>query len=317
MAPGNGDRRLNRRYRVVDGDGHLLDHPSALWERSPVEFKDRMWRVVPDANGREWVHFDGGRRPANRMAYTGSAGMTPEMRARANRGELEYSQAVPAAFQPAPRVEFLDNEGIDQTVLFPSTLPSIVAVKDHRFAAAVCRAYNEWAADYCKQAPNRLFAIALAPNQDIELAVKEIRHAKALGLVGVYVRPNPVVDGKKFDDPVYDPLWRTCVELDLALAMHPHGIADLPGASRDLGFAIRNADPALIPVGTLGTGQINNLFFAVGLSNPVDMMATFTYLVGGGVLERFPTLRVVILETNGGWIVPWLERLNHLFATYR
>jgi predicted TIM-barrel fold metal-dependent hydrolase len=41
------------------------------------------------------------------------------------------------------------------------------------------------------------------------------------------------------------------------------------------------------------------------------MMNTLTFLVAGGVLSRFPDLRVAFLETNGGWIVPWLERMDH------
>ena len=35
------------------------------------------------------------------------------------------------------------------------------------------------------------------------------------------------------------------------------------------------------------------------------------FLLAGGVCERFPELRLIFLEANGGWIVPWLERLDH------
>ena len=41
------------------------------------------------------------------------------------------------------------------------------------------------------------------------------------------------------------------------------------------------------------------------------MMNSIAFLLAGGVCERFPDLRIVFLEANGGWIVPWLERLDH------
>ena len=40
-------------------------------------------------------------------------------------------------------------------------------------------------------------------------------------------------------------------------------------------------------------------------------MATLAYLTVGGVCQRFPDLKVILLEANGGWLVPWLERLDH------
>ncbi len=60
----------------------------------------------------------------------------------------------------------------------------------------------------------------------------------------------------------------------------------------------------------------DNHFFAQSISNPVDMMTTIAFVVGGGVCERFPNLRMVFLEANGGWIVPWLERLDHHFEEF-
>jgi predicted TIM-barrel fold metal-dependent hydrolase len=40
-------------------------------------------------------------------------------------------------------------------------------------------------------------------------------------------------------------------------------------------------------------------------------MNSMAFLLAGGVCERFPSLRIVFLEANGGWVVPWLERLDH------
>src|SRR5438067_49143 len=44
---------------------------------------------------------------------------------------------------------------------------------------------------------------------------------------------------------------------------------------------------------------------------PVDVMSAICYVTSGGVAERFPGAKFMFLEANGGWLVPWLERLDH------
>ena len=56
---------------------------------------------------------------------------------------------------------------------------------------------------------------------------------------------------------------------------------------------------------------IDNIYFSQAMSNPFDMMSSMAFLLAGGVCERYPDLRLIFLEANGGWIVPWLERLDH------
>ena len=63
----------------------------------------------------------------------------------------------------------------------------------------------------------------------------------------------------------------------------------------------------------LGEG---NIFFTQSISNPFDMMNTLAFTVAGGVCERFPELKLVFLEAGGGWLVPWLERLDHQQQTF-
>jgi predicted TIM-barrel fold metal-dependent hydrolase len=57
--------------------------------------------------------------------------------------------------------------------------------------------------------------------------------------------------------------------------------------------------------------NIDNVLFTQAIANPVDMMTSMTFLLAGGVCERFPGLKLVFLEANGGWLVPWLERIDH------
>jgi predicted TIM-barrel fold metal-dependent hydrolase len=112
-------------------------------------------------------------------------------------------------------------------------------------------------------------------------------------MVSVFMRPNPTVEWKYFNDPVYDPIWKAASDANMPIALHPFLAPDLPGASQGL------------RIGDMG------VIFSQALANPADVMASIMFFTAGGVLERFPDLKIIFLEANGGWIVPWLERLDH------
>lgn len=79
---------------------------------------------------------------------------------------------------------------------------------DPAVAAAACRAYNNWMADFCKPYPDRLFAVAPMPLQSVEEAVAEMRRVvKEHGLPVVFICPNPF-NQRRLNDPAYDPFWR-------------------------------------------------------------------------------------------------------------
>ena len=78
-------------------------------------------------------------------------------------------------------------------------------------AYALARAYNDWIADFCKTAPQRLFATAILPLQNMDFALEELqRVARSPGLRAVVIRPM-FLEGRYLNHPYYDPLW---AELD-------------------------------------------------------------------------------------------------------
>jgi predicted TIM-barrel fold metal-dependent hydrolase len=298
----------------VDADGHVLEHPTRMLEYAPEEYRDRIWHVETDGSGNEWVVWDGARDPANVFAYAGSGGMSPEEQARAATGRLRYTEIRPGAFEPEPRLADLDTERIGQTVLYPTMMLGIAGVKDVEFAAAQCRAYNDWLADFCSAAPDRLFGIAVVPQQDVEAAAAEIERAsKKANLVGTFIRPNPVVEWRHFHDRVYDPMWEAASDAGWPIGLHPFLAGDVPGAV--LGLRLNDVKS---PTGMEIRGQLNmrNIFYTQAIGNPVDMMTSIAFLLAGGVCERFPDLTFIVLETNGGWITPWMERLDHHRKTF-
>jgi predicted TIM-barrel fold metal-dependent hydrolase len=308
--------------RIVDADGHVLEHPTAMLEYIPERYKDRCFHIETRADGSEWLHFQGRVTNANFLALAGTGGLDLADRERARRGELKYSEVKPGAYQPGERLTEMATDSIQQAVVYPTLFLGLAGFEDLDFAEAQADAYNRWLADYCRHAPTRLFGIATIVQADIDRAIRQAKRAKELGLVGVFLRPNPSRAGEQFCDRVYDRLWAALQDLDMTIGFHPFLANDLPGACRDLGFGsfvAPGARPMLQEVEEArasGMVGIQNIFFSQALSNVFDMQTTLTMLICGGVLERFPRLKVIFLEANGGWIVPWLERLDHHFEIF-
>src|SRR5262250_2673615 len=119
---------------VVDADGHVLEHPDGMLRHAPEKFRDRIWHIETRADGTDWLHFNGGSRPALGIARAGTAGMTLEDRQRARAGKMRYREVRPGAFTPGPRLPDMDREGITQAVLYPTMLLGLPGITDPEFA---------------------------------------------------------------------------------------------------------------------------------------------------------------------------------------
>ncbi len=300
------------KLRFIDSDGHVLEHPTQMPQHAPAAYRDRIWHIETDENGHEWAIMDGHRTPANALALAGTAGMSDEDRARAKDGKLRYTEIRPAAYNAKARLDDMTTDGIDLSVLYPTFLLGIQSYPDVDFAIAQCQAYNNWLSQHVSEGEGRLFGVGVLPQQDISATAREIyRVAELPGMVGVFVRPNPSEDWKPFNNAVYDPIWAAASDTGLPVGLHPFLTADLPGAC--IGLRINRVGTSASPIPEGGQTEVNidNVYFTQALANPFDMMNSMAFLLAGGVCERFPGLKVVFLESNGGWIVPWLERLDH------
>jgi predicted TIM-barrel fold metal-dependent hydrolase len=125
------------------------------------------------------------------------------------------------------------------------------------------------------------------PLQDVARAVGEAERAKGLGAVGVTIPP--VLGDRNLDHPSLLPFFEACEALDLAVAVH-----SAPGMNLDLP----------------GAGRFDNYALVHALSFPIDQMVALTALALGGVLDRFPRLRVGFLESGVGWVPYFVHRLT-------
>jgi predicted TIM-barrel fold metal-dependent hydrolase len=299
----------------VDADGHLLEHPSRILDFAPEEYRDRVWQVRREDDGIEWLTLEDMHMEAAVMALAAAGGFDEPTRVKAHSGNLGYVDLPDYCWEAEGRLAALDEDGIAQSVLYPTMLMTFQHLRTLEFVEVQCRAYNDWLSDLCVKGKGRLHGAALLPQLDPVRAAAEIKRVATLpGIVAVMVRPNPAMSWKPLNNEVYDPIWQAASDAGLPIGFHPLSSADLPGAVN--GLRLDRLGTSDIPVQDQKDYGADNIFFAQVLGNPVDMMSAVTFLTAGGVLTRFPDLNVVFLEANGGWIVPYLERLDHHYEIY-
>jgi predicted TIM-barrel fold metal-dependent hydrolase len=271
---------------VVDSDGHVIERPEMWAEYVEPRFRERAPRFVVDEQGKAAQQIGDG--------LTGRIAV--EVSARVEQASMEEIGSRTGGWDPKVRLRDMDSEGIDMAVLFPSMSFFVCEVADPELDAALCRAYNNWLADYCSTASARLFGVALLPLQDVAASVSELeRCAESHGFRGAFFRPNPYA-GRPIQHPAYEPLWQCAESLSVAITVH-EGLSDsLP---------------------TLGRDRFENPISLHVCSHSFEQMAACLGVLQSGILERHPALRFAFLESGCGWLPYWLDRIDSHFETWR
>jgi predicted TIM-barrel fold metal-dependent hydrolase len=236
------------------------------------------------------------------------------------------------AWEPQARLRDMDAMGVDQTLLYPTWFAEgFHLVHDPDVANALARAYNHWIADFCQAAPERLFAVAMLPLQNMDFALEELqRVAKIPCFRGAFIRPM-FVEGRYYTHPYYDPLWADLERLGLAAAVHPTpGLWNPEWTSHGPFFEkIRGRlhQPILNtggagPFSGGGNGLHGASFFtapATPLGHPVapilanwldNHMFVASALIGFTVMQRYPELRFVVAHGKASWMEEVLEKME-------
>jgi predicted TIM-barrel fold metal-dependent hydrolase len=218
----------------------------------------------------------------------------------------EPMRGIPAFREPAPRVELMDELGVDRTLMFP-TLASLLEerMRDQpEMTHAVIHSLNEWILEeWSFDYENRIFPTPVITLPIVEKAIEELEWAVGHGARVVLIRPAPVPalgGSRSYGFEEFDPFWQAVVDNDVLVAMH----------ASDSGYSRYQAD---------WTGPQEMLPFrpdpfrmlTMGKRPIEDAMAAFTC---HGVFSRFPDLKVAAIENGGDWVIPFLD---HLGDTYR
>lgn len=198
-----------------------------------------------------------------------------------------YAFAVARDYDAPSQLEAMDREGLDVAVLFRTSPLHCDETMEPEYANDLCKAWNDWIADFCKTNPERLKGSALITLHDVDLALEEVRRVThQLGIRALSLCPEPI-NGRRIHDRCFDPLWQEIEKLGVALCFHPP------------------ARPKQDQVANKFFGHPNANIVALALRNPVELIQAISCFCAGGVLEKFPKLRVAFLEGNCAWL-PWL-----------
>jgi len=196
-----------------------------------------------------------------------------------------FVQSYRAELMELPRrLAAMDAMGIDlQAVSLSPTQYHYWA--DPELARALVRAANEGLAELCAGAGGRLLALATVALQHPELAVEQLTHAiTELGARGVQISTR--IGEHELDDPRFDPFWRCAERLQAVVFIHPLGCS----------LGQRIADHYLSNV----------------IGQPIETTIALSRLIFGGVLDRFPELRLCAAH-GGGYLPYYLGRSEHAY----
>jgi uncharacterized protein len=281
---------MGRAYNIIDADGHVLE-PVDIWDKyiDPA-YRDRAPRIVIDTDGKERLLVED--RVLGSQKGFGVIGAIGARQGGVPEETMKYVDGRRGGFDPHARIPDMDLDGIDAAFLYPSVGLFSGAVRDPGLAASMCRAYNRWLADYCQPYPDRLFGVAMLPMQSIDLAIQEMRYARTvLGMRAGFLRPNPYND-KMLHHQDYAPFWEEVQELDFAIGLHEGASGGMPQVGVDR-FETRGARHII--------------------SHTMEMMLAAMSVIWSGVCDRYPRVRIGFMESGGGWIAPWLDRMDRHF----
>jgi predicted TIM-barrel fold metal-dependent hydrolase len=294
---------------IFDADNHLYETEESLTKFLPDRYKSLIKYV--QVNGRTKIvvknkisdyipnpTFEVVARPGAQEEYYRKG--NPEGK---SRREIfgEPIRALPAFRAPEPRLELMDEQGLERTLMFP-TLASLVEERlrdDPDAIHAVIHSLNEWLHETWQfNYADRIFTTPVITLPVVERAIEELEWVVERGARVVLIRPAPVPGyrgPRSFALPEFDPFWEKVVEHDVLVALH----------SSDSGYdryqnEWTGSDTEMLPFQPAA-------FRMVTAWRPVeDAVAS---LICHGALSRFPQLKIAIVENGSSWVGPLMKSL--------
>jgi len=303
------------RYEMISADCHLdlcWLPPDLFTTNAGAALRDRMPFVSDGPKGPVW----GTKKGANLglACGMGSAGReyVPGRIHRADRMAAtglyeDGKRGIRRLTEPELRLRDQDLDGVQAEVLY-GILGATGRMNDPEAVVEVMRVYNEWLADFCSTHPERFAGLASIPNTPIEAAIAEVERVAKRGAVrGLDIANSP--DLTPLWDPYWNPLWEAIDASGLPLHFHTIG-SRLPEGLQKLVFMGSDPSRAGADV-TEAERRASRVAFATHITGfQINMAHILMAMIYGGVLERYPRLRVVLGEAGIGWIPYILWRMD-------
>lgn len=295
---------LKLKYGAISTDEHIQEAPDVWTNRmSKAKFGDDIPHIVDLPSGaQEWRALgeplikSGDRGAGDRGALAWVVGATRNGVMNSRRWE----DVPKTTYVPSERLKAMDQDQVDTHTFFPN----IAGVSNTtfqkkgppEFRLACLQAYNDWLAEEWAAFSPRYIAQCLPPLWDAQLAAAEIRRSVKNGHRAVVFHGAPELLGfRNFADPDWDPVFQTCTELDVPLCLH-------------LGAVPRALDP-------WSQHSHERTHAITSTSHVAGHLHILAGVLFSGVLQRFPTIRIMLVEAGLGWIPHTLELADYEFET--
>lgn len=217
-------------------------------------------------------------------------------RMRENLPNVKFRNSPPGASDPKLRLMDQDTDGVQAEVLFPNYGMALFGIEDIPTQQESFKLYNDWIAHFCKTDPKRLYGVPCVSVYDIDAGIKEMHRGHDMGLKGamLWQVPDPRLP---FTSPHYEKLWAACAEAKQPVLCHI-----LTGHSYFKG-------------GASSTG-IERIRDAVNRKQDDSANTLFDFIFSGA-FDRHPNLRLLLAESEIGWLPFLLQQWDYYFERFR
>jgi len=277
-------------FKVFDSDTHVGPHADILERYTSADIKKRLeaWEPLKATGKGGHTSYRKGVRKYERRLGTAEAVAQKGYMA----GFTGAHRASPSPLledDPAERIKDMDLEGVDVNLTLPSGwFGSFTADNDLVLEMGMYNAYHQWMEDYCKPYPERLGGVILCSARDIAGSVAEIKRwgkSRWAWAIMVYAPAD-----MPLDHPDLEPVWAEAQEHDLAIALHTFTV--------------------MPPYAPGGLDNWGNLWLQRSSAHPWCGMRNMASLIGAGIMDRYPRIRIGTLEAGHSWLPFWMTRID-------
>ena len=306
-------------FQVFDADNHLYETRDALTKFLPAEYEKVIGYV--EVNGRTKITVKGQISdyiPNPTFDVVAAPGAQEEYFKVGNpegksRREImgKPIKALPAFREPGPRLELMDELGIDRALMWP-TLASLVEerLRDDPLAThAVVHALNQWMHEqWTFNYKDRIFPVPVITLPIVDKAIEELEWVLERGARAILVRPAPVpgpYGSRSFALPEFDPLWAKVEEAGVLVGMHASDSGYQRYINEWEGIRGGEFEPFKGPSG----------FAAIVGHSSRSIIDTVASAIGHGLCTRFPRLKIAPVENGSGWVRPLMADMENAYRT--
>ena len=273
---------------VISSDSHVFEPPDLWTNRIDEKFKHRAphMKRVGDV---DHLIIEGDQTFSG-IGLISGAGLrfeSPEkLTAQANFDDVHVG-----GYDPDQHIKDMNIDGVSAEVLYPSQGLFYFKIPDPELLSAVFRAYNDWLAEFCNTNPDRLKGIAMINVDDIQDAISELERSAKMGLVGAMISEYPPED-HRYELPEYEPFWAAAQDLNMPLSLHT--------ATKRESFLPDGSDGSVKGA----TERANKVFWP---------SMSLCDMIFSGVFERYPGLKVAIVEFEIAWAAHLLSTMDYTY----